>query len=235
MKYIAGIDVGTSGVKCIIIDEGGQVIASVTEAYPLSIPQEGWSEQDPADWWAGTQKAMKEAVENSGVDNCDIVGLGFSGQMHGLVALDKARKVLRPAILWNDQRTQEECDEIIAAAGGPDGLLSYTNNSMLTGFTGGKILWVKKNEPEIFEQMDTFVMPKDYIRYLFTGVLSTEVSDASGTGLFDVEKRDWNFDLIKKLGFDPAIFPVCQESDVLAGTITKEAAVLTGLAEGTNV
>ncbi len=235
MKYIAGIDVGTSGVKCIIIDEGGQVIASVTEVYPLSIPREGWSEQDPADWWAGTQKAMKAAVENSGVDNSDIVGLGFSGQMHGLVALDKARKVLRPTILWNDQRTQEECDEIIAASGGPDGLLSYTNNTMLTGFTGGKILWVKKNEPKIFEQMDTFVMPKDYIRYLFTGVLSTEVSDASGTGLFDVKKRDWNFDLIKKLGFDPAIFPVCQESDALAGTITKKAAALTGLAEGTNV
>lgn len=143
--------------------------------------------------------------------------------------------MLRPAILWNDQRTQAECDEIIATAGGLDGLLTYTNNTMLTGFTGGKLLWVKKNEPEVFAKIASFVMPKDYIRYLFTGELSTEVSDASGTGLFNVEKRDWNFDLIKKLGFNPSMFTKCQESDDLAGTVTKEAALLTGLPEGLNV
>jgi len=235
MKYIAGIDVGTSGVKCIVIDENGAVVSSVTENYPLSIPKEGWSEQDPADWWAGTQKAMKAAVEKSGVDNKDIVGLGFSGQMHGLVALDKDNKVLRPAILWNDQRTQAECDEIIEKAGGLSGLLSYTNNNMLTGFTGGKIMWVKNHEPEIYEQIETFVMPKDYIRYLFDGKLATEVSDGAGTGLFNVEKREWSFPLIEKLGLKKSIFPACVESDVQTGVVSAAAAATTGLAEGTPV
>jgi len=235
MKYIAGIDVGTSGVKCIIIDEKGAVVASVTENYPLSIPKEGWSEQNPADWWEGTKKAMKAAVQVSGVDKDEIIALGFSGQMHGLVALDENNNVLRPAILWNDQRTQAECDEIIEGAGGLESLLSYTNNTMLTGFTGGKILWVKKNEPKVYEKIEKFVMPKDYIRFLFTGELSTETSDGSGTGLFDVEKRDWNFDLIEKLDLKKSIFPICRESDEVAGKITAEAAKSTGLAEGTNV
>jgi len=232
MKYIAGIDVGTSGVKCIVIDENAHVASSCTENYPLSTPKAGWSEQNPADWWAATQKAMKQAVSESGVDAGDIIALGFSGQMHGLVALDKADNVVRPAILWNDQRTQEECDEIIAAAGGLEGLLSYTNNTMLTGFTGGKILWVKKNEPDVFAKIDSFMMPKDYIRFMMTGEKATEVSDGSGTGLFDVEKRAWNYDLIDKLGFDRGIFPKCYESDEVAGKITADVAAATGLAEG---
>ena len=235
MKYIAGIDVGTSGVKCIIIDEKGAVIASVTENYPLSSPQKGWYEQDPADWWEGTKKAMKAAVTKSGLNNKDIIGLGFSGQMHGLVALDKDNNVLRPAILWNDQRTQEECDEIIAGAGGLKGLLSYTNNTMLTGFTGGKILWVKKNEPDVYEKIEKFVMPKDYIRFLITGELSTEVSDGTGTGLFNTEKREWNFDLIEKLDIKKSIFPVCRESDEQVGKVMASAADQTGLDEGTAV
>ncbi len=232
MRYIAGIDVGTSGVKCIIIDENGAVVSSVTENYPLSTPQEGWSEQDPADWWAGTKKAMKAAVEKSGVDKKDVVGLGFSGQMHGLVALDKDNQVLRPAILWNDQRTQAECDEIIAKAGGLEGLLAYTNNTMLTGFTGGKIVWVKNHEPEVFKKITKFMMPKDYIRFMITGEIGTEVSDASGTGFFNVEKREWSFPLIEKLGLDKNIFPPCVESDEQTGTVTAEAAAVLGLAEG---
>ncbi len=235
MKYIAGVDVGTSGVKCIIIDEKGAVISSVTKSYPLSIPQTGWSEQDPADWWIGTQKAMKQAIADSGVDNKDITALGFSGQMHGLVAMDKENKVLRPAILWNDQRTQAECDEIIESAGGLEKLLSYSNNTMLTGFTGGKILWVKNNEPEIYKKIENFFMPKDYIRYLFTDKIMTEASDGSGTGLFDVEKRDWNFDLIEKVGLKKDYFVDCIESDELAGYVTEKAAELTGLAAGTKV
>ncbi len=232
MKYIAGIDVGTSGVKCIVIDENAQVVASCTQGYPLFTPKAGWSEQDPADWWSATQKAMKQAVQKSGADKNDIIALGFSGQMHGLVALDKDNRVLRPAILWNDQRTQAECDEIIAAAGGVEGLLSYTNNTMLTGFTGGKILWVKKHEPEVFQKIDTFLMPKDYIRFMMTAEKATEVSDGSGTGLFDVEKRQWNFSLIDKLGFSRDIFPKCCESDDIVGHVTADAAEATGLPMG---
>ncbi|MEX1377540.1 MAG: xylulokinase [Eubacteriales bacterium] len=235
MKYIAGIDVGTSGVKCIIINEEGEVVSSATENYPLIIPQDGWSEQDPSEWWKGTKTAMKRAVSESGVDNADIVGLGFSGQMHGLVAMDENNNVIRNAILWNDQRTQEECDEIIAAAGGLDSLVSYSNNTMLTGFTGGKLLWMKKHEPENYAKTKVFFMPKDYIRFLFTGEIMTEVSDASGTGLFDVEKRAWNFNLIEKVGFDKNIFAKCIESDEVAGTVTAEAEKETGLKAGTKV
>ena len=235
MRYIAGIDVGTSGVKCIIIDENANVAASCTENYPLSTPQAGWSEQDPADWWAGSIKAMKQAAADCGADAGDIIALGFSGQMHGLVMLDDSDNVVRPAILWNDQRTQAECDEIIAAAGGLEGLLGYTNNNMLTGFTGGKIMWVKKNEPGNFAKMKSFLMPKDYIRFMMTGSKATDASEGSGTGLFDVEKREWNDELISTLGLDKAIFPKCYESDEIAGNITAEVAALTGLKQGTPV
>ncbi|MBT3318979.1 MAG: xylulokinase [Clostridia bacterium] len=235
MKYIMGIDVGTSGVKCIIIDEQGKVIASDTQGYPLSTPQNGWSEQDPANWWQGTLTAVKNVVDSSGIGNDDIVGLGFSGQMHGLVALDENDNVIRPAILWNDQRTEAECEEIIEVGGGLEGLLSYTNNTMLTGFTGGKILWLKKNEPENYSKMKSFLMPKDYIRFLMTGQKYTDVSDGSGTALFDVENREWSKPIIEKVGFEFSIFPKCLESDEVAGTITKEVAQVTGLKEGMKV
>ena len=232
MKYLAGIDVGTSGVKCILVGEDGHLAASQTRAYPLYTPHDGWSEQDPADWWAGTCDAMKAAVEQSGVKPSDIVGLSFSGQMHGLVALDERDEVIRPAILWNDQRTDAECREIIDAAGGLDGLLAYTNNNMLTGYTGGKLLWLKKHEPENYARMKHFLMPKDYIRFLMTGRRCTDVSEASGTGLFDVKKREFSKKLIGLLGFDMAVFPEVLESDELAGHVTREAAKLTGLPEG---
>ncbi len=232
MKYVAGIDVGTSGVKCILVAENGSVAASQTRNYPLSNPKEGWSEQNPADWWAGTCAAMKAAVEQSGVKKEDIVAVSYSGQMHGLVALDENNNVIRPAILWNDQRTDKECEEIIAAAGGLEGLLGYTNNNMLTGYTGGKIVWLKKNEPENYAKMRHFLMPKDYIRYLMTGRMCTDVSEGSGTGLFDVKNRRFNDELISLLGLDKAVFPEVLESDEEAGRITKQAAELTGLPEG---
>ncbi len=230
MKYIMGVDVGTSGLKCILVDERGKVITSVTESYPLSTPKPGWSEQDPADWGEAAGKAMRKAA--SCVDKNDIAGLGFSGQMHGLVALGHDEEVIRPAILWNDQRTQAECDEIIAAAGGLDGLLSYTNNTMLTGYTGGKILWLKKHEPENYGKMASFMMPKDYIRFLVTGEKATDVSDASGTGFFDVSKRAWSDELISIMGFSKSIFPKVYESDEAAGYVTKEGAEFSGLKEG---
>jgi len=230
MKYLVGIDPGTSGVKCLIIDEAGRVVKSVTREYPLYTPRPAWSEQDPADWWKGTQDALGEML--AGFDTTQITAVGFSGQMHGLVALDAAGNVIRNAILWNDQRTEAECEEIIAAAGGIDGLVSYTNNTMLTGYTGGKILWVKKNEPDNFAKIKKFVMPKDYIRLMLTGVAATDVSEASGTGLFDVKNRRWAEELIAKLGFSMEIFPKVYESDEVTGTITPEAEKLTGLPAG---
>ena len=231
-KYLAGVDVGTSSVKCIVISDSGEVLSSCSEKYPLYTPQVGFSEQEPAEWWEGTKKAIRRAIAESGVSAGDIVGLGFSGQMHGLVALDKNDAVLRRAILWNDQRTGEECAEIISAAGSLNGLLGYTNNTMLTGYTGGKLLWVRKHEPEIFAKIALFLMPKDYIRFMITGEKATDASEASGTGFFDVQHRRWSDKLISLLGFDRAIFPKVLESDEVAGYVTAQAAQETGLSEG---
>lgn len=230
MKYLVGIDPGTSGVKCLVMDETGRVIKSVTREYPLYTPRPAWSEQDPDDWWNGTKDALRELTE--GVEKSRIAAVGFSGQMHGLVPLDETCKVIRRAILWNDQRTDEECREIIAAAGGLDKLVSYTNNTMLTGYTGGKILWLKKNEPENYQKMKKFVMPKDYVRYHLTGALATDASEASGTGLFDVKNRTWAAELIQKLGFSMDMFPKVYESDEVTGQVTKQAEAETGLPAG---
>ncbi len=231
-RYLAGVDVGTSSVKCIVIDDSGKVVSSCSEKYPLYTPQAGFSEQEPSEWWEGTKKAIRRAVAESGANPEEIIGLGFSGQMHGLVALDKHDTVLRRAILWNDQRTGAECAEIIAAAGGLNGLLGYTNNTMLAGYTGGKLLWVRKHEPEVFAKIASFLMPKDYIRFMITGEKATDVSDASGTGFFDVEHRRWSDGLISLLGFDKEIFPSVLESDEVAGYVTAKAAAETGLPEG---
>ena len=233
MRYIAGIDVGTTGVKCIVVRQDGSLLSSCTENYPCYMPKPGWSEQDPADWWKATKKAMRAAVEQSGADRNDIVALGFSGQMHGLVALDKDDNVVRPAILWNDQRTEAECTEIISVAGGLEKLLDMTNNTMLTGYTGGKLLWLKKNEQGNFGKMRSFLMPKDYVRFRITGEKATDASEASGTGLFDVGKRKWSDELIRLLGFDKSLFPKVYESDGVAGYVSKDADI--GLAESTPV
>ncbi|MEI6100381.1 MAG: xylulokinase [Eubacteriales bacterium] len=230
MKYLVGIDPGTSGVKCLVMDEVGKVVKSVTREYPLYTPKPAWSEQDPSDWWNSTKEALQEML--SGLDKSKIVAVGFSGQMHGLVALDANNQVIRRAILWNDQRTDAECQEIIEVAGGIDGLVSYTNNNMLTGYTGGKILWLKKNEPENYAKMKKFVMPKDYVWYHLTGVLATDASEASGTGLFDVKNRKWATALIEKLGFSMDLFPKVYESDQITGQVTKEAEAATGLPAG---
>ena len=230
---VIGIDVGTSGCKTIAVDASGAILASCVSEYPLYQPKAGWNEQDPADWWVGVQKSVSEAVSKIG--NAEIAGVSFSGQMHGLVALDKNDNIVRRAILWNDQRTDAECEEITAAAGGLEGLLSYSNNMMLTGYTGGKILWMKKNEPENYAKTALVLNPKDYIRFLMTGSKETEVSDASGTGLFDVKNRAWSFELIEKIGLDKSIFPSCVQSTDQTGTVTEKAAKLTGIPAGTPV
>ncbi|MDR3164368.1 MAG: xylulokinase [Synergistaceae bacterium] len=234
-KYIAAMDIGTSGCKSIIIDEAGTVVASAAEEYPLYSPRPGWNEQDPDDWWRGAHTSLRAAVVKSGVSADQITVVGLSGQMHGLVAMDNSRRVIRRAFLWNDQRCAKQCAGVIDMFGGVDGILQYTNNNLLAGYQGGKILWLRENEPENYEKMAAALLPKDYVRFKLTGDYATEVSDASGTGFFDVKKRDWAYGLLEKLQIQASLFPRCVESDVITGTVSGEAAELCGLKKGTPV
>jgi len=233
MRCLIGIDVGTSGVKVIAVGEEGQVLSSSTVTYPIEMPEPTWTQQNPIDWWNGTVEALKDVV--AGVPGYEISGISFSGQMHGMVALDENHEVVRPAILWNDQRTTAQVEEIKEKAGGIEGLLAYTNNDMLTGYTGGKILWMKEVEPENYEKTVLIVNPKDYLRYQLTGTLGTDVSDASGFGLFDTKNKVWAWELIDKIGLKRSLFPEVVESVDQVGTITAAAAALTTLPEGTPV
>lgn len=230
-QYVIGIDIGTSGCKTLIIDGNGQVVARAMEEYPLSTPQPGWSEQDPKHWWHAVKATIKQSVD--AFDQVgDIKAIGLSGQMHGLVALDKQCHVLRPAILWNDQRTGRQCQEIHDLAGGVEGLLKLTNNRMLPGYTGGKIIWLRQNEPHLYEKLNFILNPKDYIRYCLTGEFATEVSDASGTGLFDVRQRQWSQELLDLLEIPTALLPRCYESPEISGQLSGEVAAELGLPAG---
>lgn len=234
-KYVAAIDIGTSGCKSIVIDEVGTVVSSVTEEYPLYSPKAGWNEQDPEDWWKGTYTSLEKAIKNSGIDPKDIKGLSLSGQMHGLVAMDKNNKVIRKAILWNDQRCSEQCSQVMNRFGGFDKFSWYTNNNLLPGYQGGKILWLQQEEPDNYKKMVKAILPKDYIRYRLIESYCTEVSDASGTGLFDVKKREYSYELLEKLQLDSTLFPPVVDSSDITGVITDEAAMFTGLLAGTPV
>lgn len=232
-KCMLGIDVGTSGCKILALDEDGTILGSIVEEYPCYAPQEGWSEQDPGDWWNGVVSGLLKAKML--LRGKTVAAVGLSGQMHGMVALDHKNCVVRRAILWNDQRTGAQCEEITKLAGGTDSLLAETNNRMLTGYTGGKVLWMKENEPENYGKTVRVINPKDYIRFKLTGEVKTDVSDASGTGFFCVRERRWAVSLIRKVGLDPDLFPEAVESTAVSGYVTKEAAELTGLPEGTPV
>ena len=229
---ILGIDLGTSGCKSILIDPTGRVVATSLREYPIHTPRAGWVEQHPADWWEGVQSGLAELLASPGVSPANIRAVGLSGQMHGLVALDANREVIRPAILWNDQRTDAQCEAIHAACGGIEGLVKLTNNRMLTGYTGGKVLWLREHEPEHYARFRHLLNPKDYIRLCLTGELATEVSDASGTGLFDVANRRWSERLLDLLGISREILPDCVESAGITGTVSAGAAAATGLPAG---
>lgn len=231
---LIGIDLGTSGTKTVLFDEAGTVLASHTAEYPLSQPKNGWAEQDPHDWWRAVQETVQAVLAKSGVDPADIRGVGLSGQMHGLVMLDAQGHVMRPAILWCDGRTQGECDEITETLG-REKLLSITANPALPGFTAGKILWVRKHEPELWEKCRHILLPKDYIRYKLTGEFATEVSDASGMNLLDVPKRQWSGEVLAALDIDPGLLGRMYESCEVTGAVTSAAAEATGLAPGTIV
>ncbi len=234
MEYLLGVDLGTSGTKTVLFDVNGQAIASETVEYPLHQPQNGWAEQAPEDWWDAARTTIRSVIEQSGVDAADIKGLGISGQMHGLVLLDADGNVLREAILWCDGRTQEECDEITNTIG-RERLIQITANPALTGFTAGKILWVRKHEPELWAKVRHILLPKDYVRFKLTGEYASEMSDASGTNLLDVPNRCWSKEILDALNIDDNLMPRLTESSDVAGYITSEAAQVTGLVPGTPV
>jgi len=234
MKALLGIDIGTSGTKTALFDFKGGLMASHTVPYQLYHPQNGWAEQDPADWWAAAVCSIRRVLEHSGVSAADVACVGLTGQMHGLTLLDADDEVIRPAILWCDQRTGAECEEITALIG-EKRLIDITANPALTGFTASKFLWVRKHEPEAYARARKALLPKDYIRYKLTGRAVTDVSDASGMQLLDVGKRAWSDEVLEALDIDPALLPECMESPDVSGFISKEAAALTGLKEGTPV
>jgi xylulokinase len=205
-----GLDVGTTGVKAIAVAPDGEVVARAERGYPLSIPRPGWSEQDPEDWWAATEAALTD------LGSLSIAGIGLSGQMHGLVALDAAERVVRPAILWNDQRTAAECAEIEERIG-LERLIGLTGNRALTGFTAPKLLWLRRHEPDAFARIARVMLPKDYVRLRLTGEWATDVADASGTLLLDVARRRWSGEVLDALELDPALLPPVFESPAISG------------------
>ncbi len=239
MSVLLGIDIGTSGTKTLLCDVQGGVLATGHAPHTVQSPRPGWSEQAPGQWWSATKKAVKQVIKKAGVDAGSVSGIGLSGQMHGSVFLgkepDEDAEALRPALLWNDQRTAEQCEQIERAAGGRKKLINMVGNPALTGFQAPKVLWLQKHEPTVFAKTAHVLLPKDYIRLRLTGELATEVSDASGTLLLDVKKRKWNAKLIGLLGLDAALFPRCVESHEVTGELTKKAAKALGLNPGVPV
>jgi len=234
MAYLMGIDIGTTGTKSLLIDDRGRVVASATAEYPLSIPRPGWAEQEPAHWWEATQTTVRELLGKSGVPAGEVAGVGLSGQMHGSVFLDGADEVIRPALLWCDQRTAKQCAWITEAVGEAD-LVAETCNPVLTGFTAPKIIWLRDEEPEHYARLRKVLLPKDYVRFQLTGEFATEVSDASGTSLLNIRERRWSQVVLDRIGLAPKLLPDVYESPEVSGRISAAAAAATGLAEGTPV
>ena len=231
MLYI-GIDLGTSAVKLLLMDSQGNICNIVSREYPLYFPHPGWSEQNPQDWYEQTMEGIRELLKDA--DKNQVAGISFGGQMHGLVILDEKDQVIRPAILWNDGRTTEECDYLNNVIG-KDKLSEYTANISFTGFTAPKILWVKKNEPENFARIKKIMLPKDYIAYRLTGVHCTDVSDASGMLLFDVKNRCWSKEMMDICGITEDKLPKLYESFEVVGTLKKEVADELGFSENVKV
>ena len=229
MSVFLGIDVGTSGTKTLLINERGKILAEASAGYRLYHPQPLWSEQDPDDWWKATVKTVKAAVKKARVKPADVKAIGLSGQMHGSVFLDKRGRVVRRALLWNDQRTAAECEEIERRAGGRRKLIKMVANPALTGFTAPKILWLRNHEPRNFDKTVKILLPKDDIRRRMTGEFATDVSDASGMLLLDVAKRDWSKPLLSKLELDGDLLARCYESEQVTGQLTSAAAKTLGL------
>jgi xylulokinase len=229
--YLIGIDVGTTGTKAVLVQPSGRVVARATHEYPLHTPRPGWAEQDPADWWRATVAAIRDVLQASGARPEDVRGLGLSGQQHGSVFLGKDGEVLREALLWCDQRTAAQCDWIHDTVGS-DRVVAETLNPVLTGFQAPKIVWLRDNEPEVYERLRMILLPKDYVRYRLTGEFATEVSDAAGTSLLNVGKRQWSEVMLKGLGLTADMLPRVYESPEASAAICETAARETGLRAG---
>ncbi len=234
MAYLMGIDVGTTGTKTLLIDESGDIVASATHEYPMYTPRPQWAEQEPEDWWQAAVESIRQVLQSSKISGQEISGIGLTGQMHGMVLLDAKGHVLRPCIMWNDQRTGAQCEWIMNTVG-RERFLELTLNPALPGFTAPKIIWTRENEPDVYAKTAKVLLPKDYLRYRLTGVYATEVSDASGTVLLDVSNRRWSDTVLDELDIPSEWMPECVESPTITGRISSEVAELTGLAAGTPV
>ena len=233
-KYYLGIDTSTTATKALLIDQVGKVVGVASSEYAYETPQPLWSEQSPDLWWQATQLSIRSVLDQTNIDPAAIDGVGLTGQMHGLTPLDKDGNVLRPAILWNDQRTGAECDQIRQLLG-KERLIHITGNDALTGFTAPKILWMKNHEPELFARLRQILLPKDYVRYKLTGVYATDRAGASGTILFNLAQRDWSPEVLSALEIDLEWLPPTHEGTEQTGAISTQVAQLTGLRAGTPV
>ena len=230
-RLLLGIDVSTTGAKALLIDLEGEVLSSATTALKLSTPHPLWSEQNPDDWWQGIRLSIAKALKDANAHAADIAAIGMTGQMHGLVLLDANGAVLRPAILWNDQRTSEQCDQIRAKVG-KEQIIKISGNDALTGFTAPKILWVRENEPEVYKKIAHILLPKDYVRYKLTGEFAVDRAGGSGTILFNLAKRTWSEKLINILEIPREWLPPTFEGPEITGATTKISAKETSLSEG---
>jgi len=232
--YFLGIDTSTTGSKALLVDENGVVVATAASPHTLQTPKPLWSEQDPREWWQAVSTAVRSVLQQACLGGESVAAVGLTGQMHGLVLLDGAGQVLRPAILWNDQRTQSQCDEIHRRIG-REKFIQITGNVALTGFTAPKILWVQQNEPEVYARAQHVLLPKDYIRLQLTGEYGMDKADGAGTVLFDLQQRTWSAEVLAALGIPDAWMPPTFEGPQFTGTITQIAAGETGLQAGTPV
>jgi len=235
MAYYLGIDIGTSGTKALLMNAKAKVLATATAEHGIFAPKPGWSEQDPDGWWSATVKATRAVVRKARINARQIKAVSFSGQMHGLVITDKAGKVLRRSLIWNDQRTGKQCADIERAVGGRKKLIQLVGNPAMASYTLTKLLWVRENEPKVYDRIRHFLLPKDYIRLRMTGEYVGEVADMSGTLMLDQRKRKWSKPILDKFEIDADILPPLVESDEPTGRVTKSAAKQLGLAEGTLV
>lgn len=240
---LLGIDIGTSSTKSLLIDERGRVLASASSPHEIYRERPLWSEQEPEDWWRAVALSVREVVSRAGADASHVRAVGLSGQMHGAVLLDKSAAngggrsapVLRRAILWNDQRCAHECEAIERAAGGRRKLVEMVGNAALPGFTLPKLMWVRDHEPGVWSKTHVVVLPKDYIRLRLTGAIATDAGEASGMLAQDIDRREWNLDLLSRVGIDPGVLPRVLEACEVSGSITAWAASETGLRAGTPV
>ncbi|HJT89403.1 MAG TPA: xylulokinase [Bryobacteraceae bacterium] len=233
--YWLGIDVGTGGTRALLVDECGKVCHAATGPHEdMRMERPLWAEQRPENWWDAARRAVRAVLSQAGISGAEVRGVGLSGQMHGLVLLDGAGRVIRPALIWCDQRSQPQVDAINQGAG-KEMVLACIANPVVTGFTLPKLLWVRDHEPALFERASKMLLPKDYVRFRLTGEYASDVSDASGTALFDVVRRTWSYDLADRLGVDRNLLPAVLESAEVSGKISPGAAEATGLAAGTPV